>query len=77
MVNISNLTVSPALLQMVPDIVFFCSLKQKSNTKLAKYGPSSIPPLGQMPYKTRSNKPLHDGKVLVNQLNSQPEAVLP
>ena len=77
MVNTSNLTVSRALLQMVPDIVFFYSLKQKSNTKLAKIGPSSIPPLGQMPYKTRSNKPLHDGKVHVNQMNSQPKQFLP
>jgi hypothetical protein len=61
MVNISNLAVSRAILQMIPDIVFFYSLKQKSNTKLAKICPSSITPLGQMPYKTRSNKPLHDG----------------
>ena len=77
MVNASNLSVSQALLQMVPYPVFFYSLKQKSNTQLAKYGPFSIPPLEQMPYEARSNKPSHESKFHVNQLNIQPEAVLP
>ena len=77
MVNASNLSVSQALSQMVPYPVFFYSLKQKSNTQLAKYGPSSIPALGQMPYEARSNKPSHESKFHVNQLNIQPEAVLP
>lgn len=77
MVNASNLSVSQALSQMVPSSVFFYSLKQKSNTQLAKSGPLSIPALGQMPYKARSIKPSPERKVHVNQLNIQPEAVLP
>ncbi len=71
MVNISNLSVSHALSQMIQALVFFYSQKQKSNTKLAKYGQSSIPPLGQMPYKTRSNNTSTDSKIHVNQLNIQ------
>jgi hypothetical protein len=77
MVKPSNLTVSRAISQMVPAKVFFYSLKQKRNTGLAKYRPFSIPALGQIPYKARSNKPSHEGKVHVNQLNSQPESPLP
>ena len=77
MVNQSNLKVSRALSQMFPAKVFFYSLKQKSDTKLAKYRPFSIPALGQIPYKARSNKPSHQGKVHVNQLNIQPKAAHP
>ena len=77
MVKPSNLTVSRAISQMVPAKVFFYSLKQKRNTGLAKCGPLSIPALGQMPYKARSNKPSHEGKVHVNQLIIQPESAIP
>ena len=77
MVNATNLSVSQALLQMVPYPVFFYSLKQKRNTGLAKYRPFSIPALGQIPYKARSNKPSHEGKVHVNQLIIQPESAIP